>query len=216
MSTTPGALSSARVDVTQGADGLFAWTASSLPLLQQMNEDVSILDYIGRTTTASSPVKGSPFPFPLFSSSPASVRSRDRLHAGGGARIARSGERLRRLLPQRWDVTAVAWSRAACPARRFCCPRYIWGWILRGSVSWAAGSQRLRARRTRIEYAPPTPCPRPCGQDVVVIRLAGSQLVLGVNRTALVATRHDVPAVNCYKARADACGRDGREGGIAA
>ena len=42
ISSAPGALSNERVervDVAQGADGLFAWTASSLSLLRQMNED---------------------------------------------------------------------------------------------------------------------------------------------------------------------------------
>ena len=58
IGSSAGSLSSQKVIIQQGADGLFAWTPSSLRLLRQMGEDVSILDDIGRTTTASSPVKG--------------------------------------------------------------------------------------------------------------------------------------------------------------
>ena len=58
IGSSAGSLSSQKVVIQQGADGLFAWTPSSLRLLRQMGEDVSILDDIGRTTTASSPVKG--------------------------------------------------------------------------------------------------------------------------------------------------------------
>jgi len=53
-----GSLSHEKVALTQGSDGLFEWTPSSLSLLRQMGEDVSILDDIGRTAASSSPVKG--------------------------------------------------------------------------------------------------------------------------------------------------------------
>ena len=47
--SAPDAFCHERVDLVQGEDGLFEWTPSALSLLRQINEDVSILDYIGRT-----------------------------------------------------------------------------------------------------------------------------------------------------------------------
>ena len=58
ISQSAGSLSTERVVVEQGSDGLFAWTPSSLRLLRQMGEDVSVLDDIGRTSASASPVKG--------------------------------------------------------------------------------------------------------------------------------------------------------------
>ena len=103
VSSAPGSLSHERVELVQGEDGLFKWTPSALSLLKEMNEDVRILDDIGRTSAAASPVKGIPpssppfFPFPLRCAagivrSPASVR-------GGDVCIARLGELPRRLPP---------------------------------------------------------------------------------------------------------------------
>jgi len=59
ISSSAGSLSARRVAIQQGSDGLCAWTQSSLRLLREMGEDVSILDDVGKTTAASSPVKGS-------------------------------------------------------------------------------------------------------------------------------------------------------------
>ena len=93
IGSSSGALSQEKVTLVQGSGGLFEWTASSLALLRQMGEDVSILDDIGRTTAASSPLKGTPPSPPPYSPPPPADFRR------GDVCAARPGERPRTLLP---------------------------------------------------------------------------------------------------------------------
>ena len=100
ISTAAGSLSHRKVSLSQDADGFFAWAPSSLSLLQEMGDDVRLLDDIGRTTAAASPVKGNLPPLPILS--PPS-RGRDYGHdpsvCGGGNDTVRLGERLLELSP---------------------------------------------------------------------------------------------------------------------
>ena len=88
ISTAAGSLSHRKVSLSQDADGFFAWAPSSLSLLQEMGDDVRLLDDIGRTTAAASPVKGNlPPPYQFSLLPPAGVTMDTILAFAGGATI---------------------------------------------------------------------------------------------------------------------------------
>ena len=119
IGSSAGSLSSQKVIIQQGADGLFAWTPSSLRLLRQMGEDVSILDDIGRTSASSSPVKGNPPSPPLYLLLLKVISWTRDLRLSGGCCTARSGERPRNYC----HIGGARWRRClcyiACPVERF-------------------------------------------------------------------------------------------------
>ena len=100
ISTATGSLSHRKVSLSQDADGFFAWAPSSLSLLQEMGDDVRLLDDIGRTTAAASPVKGNLPPYQFSLLPPADVTMDTILaFARGDNDTARLGERLPKLSP---------------------------------------------------------------------------------------------------------------------
>ena len=132
IGSSSGALSQEKVTLVQGSGGLFEWTASSLALLRQMGEDVSILDDIGRTTAASSPLKGTPPSPPPYSPPPPptfgggmSVRP---ARVSGHGRYCHSGGMGRRRCGQ----------HAARPTTGFRAPRCIRGWTRTYGLAWGS------------------------------------------------------------------------------